>query len=143
MNGLFDSLIRHRVYQILSNISIIFSDSVEEEFYASIDLEEAIILEQLKLRPELINGDSFFISELYSIENYQLNIIYCYFYFDAEAKIILGSDNSPHHPSLFTFPHHKHYYPKAINPPVGFSGNIVDALREFKELMETRMKATT
>ena len=55
MNGLFDSLIRHRVYQILSNISIIFSDSVEEEFYASIDLEEAIILEQLKLRPELIN----------------------------------------------------------------------------------------
>ena len=93
---------------------------------------------QLNLLPELRNGDSLFLREQYALQHYSLSIQYHYAYLDAAGKAIISFDNRPHHPHLATYPHHKHHYPKSSHPPVGFSGEFLDAIREFVWLFEMR-----
>jgi hypothetical protein len=106
-----------------------------------INVEDSVIMGQLDLRPQLKNGDSLFIREQYAPQHYSLSIRYYYAYLDAKGKEIISFDNQPHHPHLATYPHHKHHYPKSTHPPVGFSGEFLDALREFVWLFEMRRSA--
>ncbi len=53
---------------------------------------------------------------------------YVYHYQDAKGELIFRYDNSPHHPEIETFPHHKHVSDKVLpsRPP-----DLSDVLREI------------
>lgn len=86
----------------------------------------------------LSDGSKLYVAEEYGLLNYRLDISH-YFYAlsDHNGKIILSFDNVPHYPELATFPHHKHLYPKSKHNPIGFSGDLKDALEEIKWILET------
>ncbi len=54
----------------------------------------------------LIDGSNFRISEKYI--NNKLDK-YSYYWLDETNSLIIGWDNAPHHPSVSSFPHHKHF----------------------------------
>jgi len=71
--------------------------------------------------------------EVIVVENeYIIKTRYAYHYQDASDKLIFRYDNAPHHPHIFTHPHHKH-----INSSVESSENpdLGDVLSEIDGLM--------
>lgn len=58
----------------------------------------------LKAKVELINNSQIFVKEYISSTEH----LYSYHWQDAKGNLIIRWDNSPHHKSIKTFPHHKH-----------------------------------
>ena len=58
----------------------------------------------IKIKAELINGELLFIREF--VDDKERN--YSYHLQNRNGELIARWDNAPHHPDLYTFPHHKH-----------------------------------
>ena len=135
--GHLDNLIRLRIYAILELIIQTLGEYMAISPYIEVDVELAINLKKFFFDFHLINGSTFYLSEEYALINYRLEITrYHYGYVNQNDQTLISFDNSPHHAHLYTFPHHKHLYPKSKYPPVGFSGDLKDALEEIKWILE-------
>ena len=58
----------------------------------------------LKIKAILADGSSLHIREFFSSDD----ALYSYHWQDEDGSLIIRWDNSPHHPKLGTYPHHKH-----------------------------------
>lgn len=74
-----------------------------------------VTLDKRTLRAGLIRGDVYFADdsrlyfrELVEVQATVVRRMYSYHYQDANATTIFRYDDTPHHPDLSTFPHHKH-----------------------------------
>lgn len=136
MNHL-DHLIRLRIYEVLEEVSDYLEGYLETSPYLDVDVEFWVALSRFFYDFDLGDKGSFVLSEEYTFSRYTLSVThYHYAYINADGKSQVSYDNSPHHPDLSTFPHHKHYYPKRRNEPAGFSGELSDALREIRWLLQ-------
>lgn len=88
----------------------------------------SIVLDKRTNRSGLIRGDLFFLDgsrlhfrELVDIEDEVVRLMYSYHYQDLTEQLIFRYDDTPHHPELAGFPHHKHIQQeanvKASEPP--------------------------
>jgi len=74
-----------------------------------------ITLDKRTLQVGFIRGDLYFADgsrlhfrELVEVQVQVVRRMYSYHYQDADAALIFRYDDTPHHPSLSNFPHHKH-----------------------------------
>lgn len=74
-----------------------------------------ITFDQRTPRVGLIRGDLYFADgsrlhfrELIEVRDHVVRRMYSYHYQDAQATLVFRYDDTPHHPGLHTFPHHKH-----------------------------------
>ena len=74
-----------------------------------------IALDKRTLRAGLIRGDIYFADgsrlhfrELVEVQAQVVRRMYSYHYHDGDAALIFRYDDTPHHPALNGFPHHKH-----------------------------------
>ncbi len=74
-----------------------------------------IVLDKRTNRSGLIRGDLYFpdgsrlhFRVLVDIQEAFVCLMYSYHYQDSSGKLIFRYDDTPHHPELATFPHHKH-----------------------------------
>jgi hypothetical protein len=76
----------------------------------------------------LIRGDITFVDgallhfrELIDLESKPPRLMYSYHYQRADASLVFRYDDTPHHPEVSTFPHHKHQLAEqnalAVEPP--------------------------
>ena len=63
----------------------------------------------------LIRGDIYFVDgallhfrHLIDLESSPSRLMYSYHYQRADASLVFRYDDTPHHPEISTFPHHKH-----------------------------------
>ena len=63
------------------------------------------------IRGELIfiDGSCLYFRELVELQNTVIRRMYSYHYQDRDAALIFRYDDTPHHPHIRTFPHHKHH----------------------------------
>jgi len=135
--GHLDNLIRLRIYTIFELITQTLGENLKTSPYTEVDVELWVNLEKFLFDFDLTDGSTFYLSEEYTLLNYRLEITrYHYAYIDLYNQTLVSFDNAPHYPQLYTFPHHKHLYPKSKHPPVGFSGDLKDALEEIKWILE-------
>lgn len=133
-----ENLIIDRVYYVLSILHEIFGQLIAEDIYSAFDPFKTTIYKELSLNIKLADNSILCICEEYEYQNYELLIPkYNYIYLDSTSQSVISVDNSPHHPELSTFPHHKHYYPKENYKPAAFSGKIIDFLQEVKWKIES------
>jgi len=132
-----DNLIRLRIYNVIESINKTLGDYLSSSPYSSVDIELWVSLKKFFFDFSLKNAGKFILAEEYDLRNYHFEIVrYHYALLDKHDQPQVSYDNAPHHPSLVTFPHHKHFYPKSKHFPVGFSGDLRDALEEIKWMME-------
>ena len=136
--GYFENLILQRVYFFIGEIEETLSEYLKTSLLINIDIEQCIYDEQLFLTIELRDDFVLVVKEEYSFEHHKLKIEYNYTLLSSNYKPIVSFDNSPHHPRLTTFPHHKHYYPKSRYKPVNFTGEFIDALQEIYWIVENK-----
>ena len=135
--GHLESLIRLRIYKIFELTTKILGKYLATSPYTEVDVELWVNIEKFFFNFSLSNGGTFYLSEEYEMLNYRLEIHrYHYIYLNQYNQPLVSFDNAPHHPELFTFPHHKHFYPKSKHHPIGFSGDLKDALEEIKWIVE-------
>ena len=74
-----------------------------------------VTLDRRTLRAGLIRGDLYFADgsrlhfrELVEVQDQAVRRMYSYHYQDAATALIFRHDDTPHHPALSNFPHHKH-----------------------------------
>jgi len=83
----------------------------------------------LKIRIRFENGNLFEISEAVIVENNMLKHLgYCYHYQNNENQLLFRYDNTPHHPEIETFPHHKHILGKIIKSQQPSIANVVSEI---------------
>jgi hypothetical protein len=70
--------------------------------------------ETFRLILALNNGTTLRVTERWQAEEL---VRYSYYWLDAEDKLKIGWDNSPHHQQLDNFPHHKHVGEQATMLP--------------------------
>ena len=134
--GFLENLVTLRIQQVLSEISVHFSELIKASPYETLDTARFVYAGELLFTVEFNDGSSLVILEKYSLMHYALKItLYNYIYLDSSNNPIVSYDNSPHHPEISSFPHHKHYYPKRKFRPLPFSGDLLDALSEIKWIM--------
>ncbi len=133
---LLDYLISQRVYFLLNEIEARLSAHLREAVYEVIDVQQCVDARKLLSKIRLQNDTILAIREAYSLRGYELEVFYNYMLLTAAESPLFSYDNSPHHPHLATFPHHKHFYPKRKHTPVGFSGQFQDALEETRWFLE-------
>ena len=127
----FEALIAVRVYDVIHAILTVFPSLSGAELYEKFDLDRALHSRRIRGKVSLSKGYSITVSEKYLYRNYKLVTLYNYSFLNDRGEFILTYDNSPHYPDLVNFPHHKHLHPKDIHPPLSFSGELIDALREI------------
>lgn len=133
----FDSLITIRSYEVIALILAAFPELDVIEAYNNLDVDRTVQGRLLIYRLGLPYEYGLIISEKYSYIDYQLVILYNYSFTNPRDELFLSYDNSLHHYQLSNFPHHKHLYPKNNYSPVSFSGELSDALREARWIIET------
>lgn len=134
--GLLDYLISQRVYFLLTEITAHLSVHLRDAVYEVIDVEQCVDARKLLCKIRLQNDAALAIREAYSLRGHELYVFYNYMLLAADESPVFSYDNSPHHPHLTTFPHHKHFYPKRKHAPIGFSGQLQDALEEIRWFLE-------
>jgi hypothetical protein len=133
---LLDYLISQRVHVLLNEIETRLSAYLRDDVYEVIDVEQCVHARKLLCKIRLQNDTVLAIREAYSLRGYELGVVYNYMLLAADESPLFSYDNSPHHPHLSTFPHHKHFYPKRKHAPIGFSGRLQDALEEIRWFLE-------
>lgn len=132
--GLKENLVAIHIYSVLSLLVEHLSSLMKTEPYLDFDPEQFIKEEELDILIELIDGSRIYCIETYEYEDYTLKVCdYNYSFVNTHQNLIFSCDNSPHHPQVPTFPHHKHYHQKQAQQPVAFSGRLVDFLAEVKQ----------
>lgn len=132
-----ESLIVIRIYEVVNLILSFFTSLSAYFLYNLLDTEEVISNNRLILNISLPGGFKFSLVEEYRFEDYQLKINhYNYVLLYPDGRFALSYDNSPHHPSLDGFPHHKHRYPRDKYPALSFSGSLKEALDEIRWFIE-------
>ena len=132
-----ENFIRLRIYTVLELVTKTFSGYLKTSPYNEVDVELWVDLQKFLFDFDLTGGGIFYLSEEYTMLNYRLEITkYHYAYINQYDQTLVSFDNAPHHTQLYTFPHHKHLYPKSKHPPIGFSGDLKDALEEIKWILE-------
>ncbi len=86
------------------NIISIYSSIIADTEFT--EYTETKTLAKLKSKIRLYDGSILYVREIYI--NQQL-IDYSYYWFNIDEKLKIGWDNAPHHPEIYTFPHHKHF----------------------------------
>ena len=137
---LFDYLISQRVYFLIGELDSRLSRYMRDAVHEVIDIQQAIYAKELFCKIRLQNDEILLIREVYSLHGYELDVFYNYMLLTADESPLFSYDNSPHHPRLATFPHHKHFYPKRKHAPVGFSGRLQDALEEIRWFLEMALQ---
>lgn len=130
--NLEDSLIIIRFYHLLTIVLDNLGTCIKTNPLLTLDSDTIINHRTLDITIELLNGGVLRFYEEYEYQDYKLRVKYHYLYLDSNQESILSCDNSPHHPEVSTFPHHKHYYPKESYKPIAFSGELIDFLEEVK-----------
>lgn len=82
---------------------------------------------------ELRDGSLFHFRELIDLRAPMRSSMYAYHYQTAEGRLLFRYDNTPHHPGLSTFPHHKHTGEVAV--VAADAPSLEAALREIESLM--------
>ena len=125
-----DYLPERRFYELAEIINS--SRSLKEGYYLckTTDGFEVSVTHEFHDEVEFVDGSKLFIKERYFLERRALLIKYVYIYRNANGLEIFRCDNSPHHPDVWTFPHHKHYvHTDRIYP---FSGGLADFISEIE-----------
>ncbi len=89
----------------------------------------------------LIRGDIYFVDgallhfrELIDLESSPSRLMYSYHYQRADTSLVFRYDDTPHHPELSTFPHHKHEQSEqnvfAAEPPT--LANVLDEIGQLR-----------
>ena len=81
----------------------------------------------LRIKAEIVDGSVLHIREYISIDN----SLYSYHWQNEDGSLRVRWDNSPHHKSLQTFPHHKHIPELVVSEEV----SIEDVIRAIKEVL--------
>lgn len=134
--NLEDSLITIHTYNLLSLLIDSLGSLIKTNPLLTFDPNKITDRKALNIAVELVNGSMLRFYEEYNYQDYNLKVKYHYLYLTSDQKPILSCDNSPHHPEISTFPHHKHYYPKESYKPLAFSGELIDFLQEVKREIE-------
>jgi len=123
------------------NIADYFS-SIERSFdphtsITSVEIIEVLASDDfngiLRCRVHFWDGSFLSIHETVSTEpGYPVRIVYAYSYI-REDQCVFRYDNAPHHPEIFTFPHHKHIGENRIAPTD--QPSISQVLIEIKEYL--------
>lgn len=129
-----ESIIIIRVHEVIALLLETFPSLSVVELYNQFDIDLPPISRSLFLKVELLQRRLLIISEKYRYTDYQLAVLYDYSLLGDQGEPIISYDNSPHHPTLTNFPHHKHHYPKGQHVPLSFSGRLADALHEIQWL---------
>lgn len=97
-----------------------------------------VTLDKRTLRAGLIRGDVYFADgsrlhfrELVEIQTDVVRRMYSYHYQGAGTALIFRYDDTPHHPDMSTFPHHKHAGSEA-NVVVATPPDLPTVLREIE-----------
>jgi len=126
--GYIETLIFLRINYFLNKLSDYLSHLLVDSPFDVVDVELSTWTHQFYHRFYFTNRWSLIIYEKYVFAEYQLEISrYHYALLNPQNQTYLSFDNCTHHRNLFSFPHHKHFYPKHKHPPMIFSGEIVDA----------------
>jgi hypothetical protein len=99
-----------------------------------------IILDKRTNRSALIRGDLYlldgsrlFFRELVDLQEAVVRLMYSYHYQDTIGRLIFRYDDTPHHPELASFPHHKHVEQEvnalATEPP-----SLAGVLKEIEHI---------
>jgi len=136
--GFFENLILQRVYFFIGEIEATLEEYLDTPVLDYFDVDECATFEELFLKIKLNNGCMLTVKEEYTFEHHRLTIQYNYTLLSPDDKPIISYDNSPHHPRLESFPHHKHFYPKSKYEPMSYNGDFVQALQEILWIMENR-----
>jgi len=103
-----------------------------------------IVLDKRTNRTGLIRGDLYFLDgsrlhfrELVDIEEEIVRLMYSYHYQDSNANLVFRYDDTPHHPELVGFPHHKHVEQESkvatSEPPI-----LAGVLKEIERIFPLR-----
>jgi hypothetical protein len=100
-----------------------------------------IVLDKRTNRSGLIHGDLYFLDgsrlhfrELVDIEDAMIRLMYSYHYQDSSDRLIFRYDDTPHHPEIMGFPHHKHVEQEAnilVSEPPSLVGVLTEIERIF------------
>lgn len=100
-----------------------------------------IVLDKRTNRSGLIRGDLYFqdgsrlhFRELVDIEEEVVRFMYSYHYQDNSEKLVFRYDDTPHHPELTGYPHHKHIEEEAkvaTSEPPSLAGVLKEIERSF------------
>ena len=136
MEALLGNLISRRVFEIIEIVNL-SRYIVSPYFPTEHDDFDASILGWFRDSITFVDGSKLFIREEYRLVDWELAIRYGYIYLDTDGNEMLRFDNSPFHPEIWSFPHHKHSaeYPDA-KP---FSGELRDVIAEIDALVETSL----
>lgn len=98
--------------------------------------EEEILTQNrinLRIRIRFLTGHLLELNEAVILEKGELqNLSYRYHFQDKNNKLIFRYDNTPHHPDLKNFPHHKH-------DPLGVAGTNKPLITEVIESVKIYM----
>ncbi len=134
--GFLENLIRRRVLEIagILNLSRYIAFPY---FFTHFDDYDASLSGWFRDSITFVDGSRLWIRERYRLADWKLTIRYGYVYSDASGHERLRFDNAPHHPGVWTFPHHKHL---AGDPEVKpFSDNLRDAIAEIDALIAANL----
>ncbi len=103
-----------------------------------------IILDKRTNRSGLIRGDLYFLDgsrlyfrELVDIQETIVRLMYSYHYQASDQRMIFRYDDTPHHPELTGFPHHKHN-DLETNVTASAPPNFIQVLAEIERIFPLR-----
>jgi hypothetical protein len=82
----------------------------------------------------LLDGSRLHFRELVDIEDIVVRLMYSYHYQNGNAQLIFRYDDTPHHPEIAGFPHHKHIQQEAnvqASEPPTLAGVLTEIERIF------------
>lgn len=116
-----------QVAALISNVKIIHSSRITYDKRSS-------YIGFLRGDIYFFDGSLLHIREFVNIENGVERYIYAYHYQDSNGALIFRYDNTPHFPTLSTFPHHKHETSEANVVPAS-QPDLQAALTEIQNLL--------
>ncbi|HIE26797.1 TPA: hypothetical protein EYP66_05885 [Candidatus Poribacteria bacterium] len=136
MKALLGNLISRRVFEIVEIVNL--SRYITNPYFPTEhDDFDASISGWFRDSITFADGSNLFIREEYQLIDWKLAIRYGYVYLDANGNEVLRFDNSPFHPEIWSFPHHKHSKETPDAKP--FSGELRDVIAEIDALVETNL----
>ena len=93
-----------------------------------LDYRSSSTAQYLKAKVILKNNDLLFVKEYISSTEH----LYSYHWQGADGKLLIRWDNSPHHKSFKTFPHHKH----SPDLEESYETSFKDVLKVIKKIIK-------
>ena len=136
METLLGNLISRRVFEIVEIVN--HSRYIANPYFLTEhDDFDASILCWFRDSITFVDGSKLFIREEYQLVDWELVIRYGYVYLDVSGSEVLRFDNSPFHPEVWSFPHHKHL--AGVPDVKPFSGELRAVISEIDALVEANL----